>query len=76
MTVLVDRFQVEEITRQARDIHPLRTLLTWLAALLFGVGWLLCRTFQVLWLAGAWAFVAARSGWRAAKVSNGPARPD
>jgi hypothetical protein len=75
MTAVLDRFPVEEITREAREIHPGRTLLTWVAALLFGVGWLAFKAFAVLWLAAAWVFVATRKGWRAAKVNHGPARP-
>lgn len=70
---LLDRFPVEEITQEARDIHPGRTLLTWVAALLFGVGWVAYKTCAVLWLAAAWVFVAVRKGWRTAKVSHGPA---
>lgn len=65
---------VDEITRQAREVHPARTLLTWVAAILFGLGWLVHKTFAVLWLAGAWSFVAAREGWREAgrpRVSHG-----
>lgn len=73
MTTL-DWVPVDDITRQARDIHPARTLLTWLAAVLFAFGWLLHKTFLVLWLAGAWSYVAAREGWREAgrsRVSRG-----
>jgi hypothetical protein len=65
----------EEITRQAREIHPGRTMLSWIAALLFGLGWLTGKTFMVLWLIGAWTYVAAREGWRTAKASREPGRP-
>ena len=75
MTAVLDRFPVEEITREAREIHLGRTLLTWVAALLFGLGWLAFKVVAVLWLAAAWVFVATRTGWRAAKVGHGPARP-
>ena len=62
---------VDGITEQARAIHPLRTLLSWVAALLFALGWLTCQVLMAVWLVLAWTFVAAREGWRAAKVSHG-----
>lgn len=71
---LLDSPRVEDITRQAREIHPARTLLTWIAALFFALGWILHKTFAVIWLAGAWTFVATREGWREAgrtRVSRG-----
>lgn len=61
-----DSVSVDDITRQAREISPARTLLTWIGAVLFAVGWILHKTVAVLWLAGAWAFVAIREGWREA----------
>jgi hypothetical protein len=70
----LDRIAVEDITRQAREISPGRTLLTWIGALLFAVGWIVRKTFGVIWLAGAWTFVAVREGWREAgraRVSRG-----
>lgn len=71
MTTLDEMLSVDDITRQAREISPGRTLLTWLAAVLFAVGWVLHKTFMVVWLAGAWAFVAAREGWREAGNPHG-----
>jgi hypothetical protein len=65
---------VDEITRQAREVSPARTMLTWIGAVLFALGWVLHKTFIVLWFAGAWSFVAAREGWREAgrtRVSHG-----
>lgn len=73
MTTL-DRLTVDDITRQAREIAPGRTLLTWIGAVLFAVGWILHKTVAVIWLAGAWSFVAVREGWREAgrtRVSRG-----
>ncbi len=73
MTTL-DRLTVDDITRQAREILPGRMLLTWIAAVLFAVGWILRKTVTVLWLAAAWTFVAVREGWREAgktRVSRG-----
>ena len=62
----------EEITQQAREIHPVRTMLSWVAAVLFAIGWLVGKTFMGLWFLAMWLFVATREGWRA---SHEPARP-
>ena len=57
----------EEITRQAREIHPVRTVLSWIAAVLFAAGWVIGQVLMVLWFVAAWMFVATREGWRSAK---------
>lgn len=80
MTTWLERLPVEDITRQAREINPARTILTWIAGLLFGVGWLAYKVVAVAWLVGAWMFVAVRVGWRDAKAGHeagrrGPGRP-
>ncbi len=66
LVTTLDWLPVEDITRQAREVRPARTVLTWVAAVLFGLGWVVHKTFALLWLAGAWAFVATREGWREA----------
>lgn len=71
VTTLDQLLSVDDITAQAREISPGRTLLTWIGAVLFGVGWILHKTFALLWLAGAWAFVATREGWRDAGKPHG-----
>jgi len=74
-----EHVSVEDITRQAREIKLGRTLLTWIGVLLFALGWILRKTVTVLWLAGAWVFVAIREGWREAgktRVSRGAGRSD
>ena len=70
-TSVLDRVPLDEISGQVREIRPARTVLTVVAGVLFGLGWLAARAFAVLWLAGAWSFVAVREGWRA---SHGPSR--
>lgn len=70
----LERLPVDDITIQAREIHPARTILTWVAGLLFAVGWLAYKTLAVAWLVGAWMFVAARTGWRDAKAGHEAAR--
>lgn len=57
---------VDHISRQAQEVSFTRTLLTVIGAVLFGIGWIVRKTFMMLWLAGAWSFVAAREGWREA----------
>jgi hypothetical protein len=66
MTVL-DNVPVGRITAQAREVHFWRTVLTIIAGLLFGVGWLAYKTVAVTWLAGAWSAVAVREGWLEAR---------
>jgi hypothetical protein len=67
---------VDEITAQAREVHFWRAVLTLVAAVLFGLGWVLAKTFAVAWLAAAWSFTAVRVGWqegrKTAEVSRGP----
>ena len=79
MTAITERLPLDEINRQARDVHFWRTVLTLVAALLFGLGWILAKTFAVLWLAAAWSFTAVKVGWqegrKTAEVDRGPARP-
>jgi hypothetical protein len=71
VTTFDEMLSVNDITRQAREISPGRTILTWIGAVLFALGWILHKTFALLWLAGAWAFVAARKGWREAGRPRG-----
>lgn len=66
---------VEQITEQAHAIRPARTVLSWIAALLFVFGWLTCQAFMLVWLVMAWTYVAAREGWRTAKLSHESRRP-
>jgi hypothetical protein len=66
MTVL-DNVPVGRITAQAREVHFWRTVLTIIAGLLFGVGWLAYKSLAVTWLAAAWSACAIREGWRSAK---------
>jgi hypothetical protein len=65
---LLERVPVDGITAQARQVHFWRTVLTVVAAVLFGIGWLTARLFGALWLALAWSGVAVREGWRAGRT--------
>jgi hypothetical protein len=64
---VLERVPVDEINRQARDIHFWRTVATLLAGLLFAVGWLVAKGFTVLWLGVAWTATAVKVGWQAGR---------
>jgi hypothetical protein len=68
-----DQVLVEKITTQARDVHFGRVVLTAVAAVLFGLGWITARAFGVLWLVLVWAAVAVKVGWSEGRKSA-PAR--
>lgn len=63
---LLDGQRLERINAEARDIHPGRTLLTIIAAVLYGIGWIARKTFVVLWLILTWSWTAIRLGWQEA----------
>jgi hypothetical protein len=73
MTFL-DAVMVREINTRAREIHFWRTLLTLLASVLFGAGWLVAKAFGVAWLVVAWIVVAVKLGWAEGRKPP-PARP-
>lgn len=60
---LLDTQRLDRITAEARQVQVGRTLLTVLAAVLFGVGWIVARTVNALWLGLAWSAVAVKVGW-------------
>jgi membrane protein required for beta-lactamase induction len=70
-TTALGKVPLDAITEQARQVRPGRTVLTVIAAVLFGLGWVTARVFAVTWLAVMWCGVAVREGWRA---SHGPSR--
>ena len=70
-TSVLDRVPVDQITEQAQQVRPGRAVLTVVAAVLFGIGWVTARVFAVVWLSAMWCGVAVREGWRA---SHGPSR--
>lgn len=71
MTTLTNQIHLDEITEQARAAKPGRTILTVVAAVLFGLGWCAAKTFAVVWLGVTWGFTAVRVGWQSA---HGPSR--
>lgn len=61
---LMDTQRLDRITTEARQVHFWRTVLTVIAALLFGLGWVVARAFGMLWLVMAWTATAVRLGWQ------------
>ncbi|MBO0813548.1 MAG: hypothetical protein J2P30_00105 [Actinobacteria bacterium] len=61
---LLDRIPIDEIGAEARQIRAGRALLTVLAAVLFGIGWLAAKTVTGSWLAVTWSVAAVKVGWR------------
>jgi uncharacterized membrane protein len=67
----VERVPVERITAEAQKVAFWKSVLRFLAAVLFGLGWLAAKAFAVLWLAAVWSVTAVRLGWQEAR--RGPA---
>lgn len=70
MTALLERVPIDRITVEAREVDFRRTVLSAIAALLFGIGWLAAKTvgvmvglLKVVWLGLCWAGVAVKLGW-------------
>ena len=61
---VLEHVPVEQINRQARETHFWRAVLTLVAGLLFGLGWLVAKAFAVAWLAMAWTATAVKVGWQ------------
>lgn len=61
---VLGRVPTDRITREAREVRFWRTVLSLLAGVLFGVGWLTAKAFGVLWLSLAWTVTAVKVGWR------------
>lgn len=62
--VTVDTVVLDRITTQAREIKFSRVLLTVLAGIFYGLGWITARAFGVIWLAMTWTAVAVKVGWQ------------
>lgn len=70
MAAALDWVPVDRITAEARAAHPGRTLLTIVAAVLYGVGWVAAKTVAVVWLGLAWSFAAVKVGWQDARAAK------
>lgn len=70
MTAILDRIPVDRITAEARQVDSKRIVLTVIAAVLYGIGWLAARIWEVIgvvlsvvWRGFVWAAVAVKFGW-------------
>lgn len=64
---------VDRITDQARQIQFWRTVLTVIAGVLYGAGWVAYQVCAVSWLAVAWCAAAVKVGWSDARRRRGSA---
>lgn len=65
---------LEQVSERAKDVHFGRSVLSLIAAVLFGLGWLAAKAFallrltlSLLWLALAWCAVLIKLGWQDAR---------
>ena len=70
MTTLTERVPLDRIERRARHARPGRAVLTVIAAVLFGLGWLAFKACAVAWLALAWCGSAVIEGWQQARAGQ------
>lgn len=64
---VLDRVPMDRITAEARALNFVRVVLTTIAGVLFGVGWLVAKVFTGSWFVLAWMFAAVKVGWRDAR---------
>ena len=60
----------QRITAEARETHFWRTVLTVIAGLLFGLGWITYKAVAGLWFVLAWVGTAVKVGWQEARAAN------
>jgi hypothetical protein len=65
----LDQAITQRITAEARETHFWRTVLTAIAALLFGVGWITYKAMAGLWFVAAWIATAVKVGWQEARAT-------
>jgi hypothetical protein len=73
-TSVLDRVPVERISERAARARPGVVVLTVIAAVFFGLGWVTCKAFSGAWFAAAWCGSAVAEGWIAAKAAQQPRR--
>lgn len=54
----------EQVETEARELRPHLLALTIVTAVLFAVGWLVGFVFRGIWLVVAWAWTAAKVGFK------------
>lgn len=61
---MLQQATLDQIREQARTLTPLRTLLTLLASVLYGIGWLAAKTLGTVWTGLTWSYAAVVVGWK------------
>jgi hypothetical protein len=74
MTAFLDRVDHQDVTARAREVSFAETVARLLAATLFAFGWVIAKTFTVVWFAGVWAALSFADGWNAARADIKTAR--
>jgi hypothetical protein len=67
MTAALDRVPIDRISAEAREVKFGRTVLTVIAAVLYGIGWLAAKIVKVFWRAVVWCAIAVKVGWTDAR---------
>jgi hypothetical protein len=65
-----DDVLTERITVEARKVHFWRTVLTVIAGILYGAGWLAYKVLAGTWFVLAWCGAALRVGWHEAHSTH------
>jgi uncharacterized membrane protein YedE/YeeE len=65
-----DQVMTQRITSEAREMHFWRTVLTIIAGLLFGFGWVAAKALTGVWFVAAWCAAAVRVGWKQARTDD------
>ena len=74
MGTFLERIPMGRIGEEARMATFGRTILTVIAGLLYGLGWLLAKGLGGLWFLAAWMGAAVKVGWNDARGNHGPTR--
>lgn len=70
MALVMDDLTLERIQRRQAEIRPLRTLLTLVAAALFGLGYAAMFVWATTWAVLSWSLAALAEGWSTAKAAR------
>jgi hypothetical protein len=72
VATVVDRVSTEarRVEFTAVAVSAIRTLLTVVAGVLYGVGWIAARVFAAAWLCLVWSATAVRLGWQEGRRSG------
>jgi hypothetical protein len=66
----LDHALAERITAEARRHDARRTVLTAVAAALYGIGWTAFKALAGLWFIAAWVGAAVKVGWQEARATD------